>query len=30
MLPDQLADAVSTAGGLGLAKGFYDTIKGRS
>jgi Rod binding domain-containing protein len=30
MLPDQLADAVTSAGGLGLAKNFYDTIKERS
>jgi Rod binding domain-containing protein len=30
LLPDQLADAVSAGGGLGLAKSFYDTIKGRS
>ncbi|HEY0632520.1 MAG TPA: rod-binding protein [Thermoleophilaceae bacterium] len=30
MLPDQLADAVSAGGGLGLAKSFYDTIKERS
>ena len=30
MLPDQLADAVTSAGGLGLAKSFYETIKERS
>jgi Rod binding domain-containing protein len=30
MLPDQLADAVTSAGGLGLAKNFYETIKERS
>jgi Rod binding domain-containing protein len=30
MLPDQLADAVTANGGLGLAKGFYDSMKGRS
>jgi Rod binding domain-containing protein len=30
MLPDQLADAVTSAGGLGLAQSFYQTIKGRS
>ena len=30
-LPDQLADAVTSAGGLGLAQSFYQTIKqGRS
>jgi Rod binding domain-containing protein len=27
MLPDQLADAVTANGGLGLAKSFYDSIK---
>jgi Rod binding domain-containing protein len=30
MLPDQLADAVSANGGLGLAQSFYDNMKGRS
>ena len=30
MLPDQLADAVTSAGGLGLAKNLYETIKERS
>jgi Rod binding domain-containing protein len=30
MLPDQLADAVTKSGGLGLAQGFYDSIKERS
>jgi Rod binding domain-containing protein len=30
MLPDQLADAVTANGGLGLAQGFYDSIKERS
>lgn len=30
MLPDQLADAVTKSGGLGLAQGFYDSIKARS
>ena len=30
MLPDQLADAVTASGGLGLAQGFYDSIKERS
>ena len=30
MLPDQLADAVTSAGGLGLAQSLYHTIKGRS
>jgi Rod binding domain-containing protein len=30
MLPDQLADAVTANGGLGLAQSFYDTMKGRS
>jgi Rod binding domain-containing protein len=30
MLPDQLADAVTANGGLGLAKTFYDSIKGRA
>jgi Rod binding domain-containing protein len=30
MLPDQLADAVTSAGGLGLAQSFYQTIKERS
>jgi Rod binding domain-containing protein len=30
MLPDQLADAVTANGGLGLAKNFYDSMKGRS
>ena len=30
MLPDQLADAVTAHGGLGLAKSFYDSIKERS
>src|SRR3954467_4828507 len=27
MLPDQLADAVTSAGGLGLAQSFYQTLK---
>ena len=30
MLPDQLADAVTANGGLGLAQSFYDNMKGRS
>ena len=30
MLPDQLADAVTANGGLGLAQGFYDAVKERS
>jgi Rod binding domain-containing protein len=30
MLPDQLADAVTAAGGLGLAQSYYQTIKERS
>ena len=30
MLPDQLADAVTSAGGLGLAQSFYESIKERS
>ena len=30
MLPDQLADAVTAAGGLGLAQSLYHTIKERS
>lgn len=30
MLPDQLADAVTKSGGLGLAQGFYDSIEARS
>ena len=30
MLPDQLADAVTSAGGLGLAQNFYRTIKERA
>ena len=30
MLPDQLADAVTSAGGLGLAQSFYQQIKERS
>ena len=30
MLPDQLADAVTAGGGLGLARSFYDNIKGRA
>ena len=30
MLPDQLADAVTSAGGLGLAQSLYRTIKERS
>ena len=30
MLPDQLADAVTAHGGLGLAQSFYDSIKERS
>jgi Rod binding domain-containing protein len=30
MLPDQLADAVTAAGGLGLAQSLYQTIKERS
>jgi Rod binding domain-containing protein len=30
MLPDQLADAVVANGGIGIAQGFYDSIKERS
>ena len=30
MLPDQLADAVTAGGGLGLAQSFYQQIKERS
>jgi hypothetical protein len=30
MLPDQLADAVTANGGLGLAQSFYDNLKARS
>jgi Rod binding domain-containing protein len=30
MLPDQLADAVTAGGGLGLAQSLYQTIKERS
>jgi Rod binding domain-containing protein len=30
MLPDQLADAVTANGGLGLAQSFYDSLKERS
>ena len=30
MLPDQLADAVTASGGLGLAQSFYQSIKERS
>jgi Rod binding domain-containing protein len=30
MLPDQLADAVTAGGGLGLAQSFYSQIKERS
>jgi Rod binding domain-containing protein len=30
MLPDQLADAVTKSGGLGLAQSFYSSIKERS
>jgi Rod binding domain-containing protein len=30
MLPDQLADSVIANGGLGLAQGFYDSVKERS
>jgi Rod binding domain-containing protein len=30
MLPDQLADAMTANGGLGLAKSFYDSVKERS
>jgi Rod binding domain-containing protein len=30
MLPDQLADAVTSAGGLGLAQSFYHTLKGQA
>jgi Rod binding domain-containing protein len=30
MLPDQLADAVTANGGLGLAQGFYDSVRERS
>ena len=29
MLPDQLADAITQNGGLGLARSFYDSIKER-
>jgi Rod binding domain-containing protein len=27
MLPDQLTDAITANGGLGLARGFYDSMK---
>jgi Rod binding domain-containing protein len=27
MLPDQLADSITQNGGLGLARGFYDSLK---
>jgi Rod binding domain-containing protein len=30
MLPDQLADAVTQNGGLGLARNFYDAMKGKA
>jgi Rod binding domain-containing protein len=30
MLPDQLADAVTRSGGLGLARSFYDSMKGKA
>jgi len=30
MLPDQLADAVTSAGGLGLAQSFYHSLKEQS
>jgi Rod binding domain-containing protein len=30
MLPDQLADAVTANGGLGLAQNLYDSVKGRA
>jgi Rod binding domain-containing protein len=30
MLPDQLADAITADGGLGLAKNFYDSVKGQA
>jgi Rod binding domain-containing protein len=30
MLPDQLADAVTQNGGLGLARNFYDSMKGKA
>jgi Rod binding domain-containing protein len=30
MLPDQLADAVTSAGGLALAQSFYHTLKGQA
>jgi Rod binding domain-containing protein len=30
MLPDQIADAVTRNGGLGLARSFYDSMKGRA
>jgi Rod binding domain-containing protein len=30
MLPDQLADSMISGGGMGLAQGFYDSIKERS
>jgi Rod binding domain-containing protein len=30
MLPDQLADAVTESGGLGLARSFYDSMKGKA
>jgi Rod binding domain-containing protein len=29
MLPDQLTDAITANGGLGLARGFYDAMKER-
>jgi Rod binding domain-containing protein len=30
MLPDQLADSMIAGGGLGLAQGFYESVKERS
>jgi Rod binding domain-containing protein len=30
MLPDQLADSITSAGGMGLAQSFYRSIKERS
>jgi hypothetical protein len=30
MLPDQIADAVTRNGGLGLARSFYDSMKGKA
>ena len=29
MLPDQLADAVTANGGIGIAQGFYDSVRER-